>query len=145
MRRRAFQQRLTGAIESMIPGTVGGRVAGASPVRHTPTSLGGSPPSPVQFSLPGSVTASLSGPWMPDEDMTLVSVRALLGTAGTSSTVVTVYVNGSSVGTVTLASGATSAQADIYVELVRNTDVVTLGVTTAGAGAAMLTVIVRFS
>lgn len=146
--RKPFPQRVAGSIESMIPGTVGGRVANASPVRRSvdaerPSGAASRPS--VVFSLPGSVAASTSGPWVADAGTTLVSVRALLGTAGSSSTTVVVKVNGTSVGTVTLASGDTSERADINAALVADTDVVTMAVTAAGTGAADLTVIARFA
>lgn len=95
------------------------------------------------FSLAGSVAVSTSGPDTPAADGTLFKVRCLLGTAGTSSTVVTVYVNGSSVGTVTLTSGQTNVAASFSEALTADSDLVTVGVTTAGSGAKDLTVLAR--
>lgn len=98
----------------------------------------------VPFSYAGALAASTSGPWVPQDDVTIAEVRALLGTAGTSNTVVTVYVNGVSVGTVTLGSGVTNNSASFSEPLTANTDVVTVGITTVGSGSpADLTVLVR--
>lgn len=97
----------------------------------------------VPFSYAGAVAVSASTPWVPQEGGVLTEARALLGTAGSSSTVVTVYVNGSSVGTVTLTSGQTNESTALSEALVADTDVVTVGVTTAGTGAEDLTVLLR--
>lgn len=98
----------------------------------------------VEFSYAGAVAVSTSTPWAAAANCTANSVRALLGTAGSSSTVVTVYVNGSSIGTVTLTSGQTNVGAALTTTVVaQDTDVVTVAVTTAGTGAADLTVLLR--
>src|SRR4051794_22305696 len=89
----------------------------------------------VPFSYSGALLLSTSPPWTPHEDRALIDVRVLLGTTGTSNTVVTVYVNGSSVGTVTLGSGVANNSATLSTSLAANTDVVTVGITTVGTGA----------
>lgn len=99
----------------------------------------------VPFSYAGTLAVATSTPWVPDEDVSLREVRALLGTAGTSNTVVTVYVNGVSAGTVTLGSGVTNNSASLSAALSADTDVVTVETTTAGTGAADLTVLLRVS
>ena len=101
-------------------------------------------PEPIIFSYAGALAVSTSTPWTPVRNCAIYNCRALLGTAGTSSTVVTVYVNGSSIGTVTLTSGQTNVGAALTTTVVaQDTDVVTVGVTTVGAGAADLTVLLR--
>lgn len=101
-------------------------------------------PERIPFSYPGALALSTSPPWVPVRDVTLYDVRALLGTAGTSSTVVTVYVNGVSVGTVTLTSGQTNVGASLTsTALAADTDLVTVAVTTVGTGAKDLDVLVR--
>lgn len=98
----------------------------------------------IPFSYAGALAVSTSPPWVPLRDRTVFGCRALLGTAGTSNTVVTVYVNGGSVGSVTLGSGATNVGGSLTATaLAADTDVVTVGVTTTGAGAKDLTVLVR--
>lgn len=98
----------------------------------------------VPFSYAGALAVSTSGPWVPQENCTITEVRVLLGTAGTSNTVVTVYVGGVSIGTVTLGSGVTNNSASFSEPLTADTDVVTVGVTTLGSGSpADLTVLVR--
>lgn len=98
----------------------------------------------VPFSYAGTLAVATSTGWVPDDDVALREVRALLGTAGTSNTVVTVYVNGVSVGTVTLGSGVTNNSAALAEQLTADTDVVTVGTTTVGTGSpANLTVLLR--
>lgn len=95
------------------------------------------------FTLSGPVAVTSSPGDAADFDTTLVEVRCLLGTAGSSSTVVTVYVNGTSVGTVTLTSSTTNASVTFATALTADTDILTVGVTTAGTGAKDLTVLGR--
>lgn len=98
----------------------------------------------IPFSYAGVLTLSTSPPWTPHEDCALIEVRALLNTTGTSNTVVTVYVNGTSVGTVTLGSGVANNAATLSTSLTANTDVVTVGITTVGTGSpANLTALLR--
>lgn len=97
------------------------------------------------FSHKGTPTTDESGRWYPRRTATLKSVFASLGTAGSSSTVVTVYVNGGSQGTVTLASGDNEASATFDDVLVADTDYLTVAATTVGTGASDLTVQARLS
>lgn len=97
----------------------------------------------IPFTYSGAVAVSSSPPWVADTDVTLRKVRALLGTAGTSDTVVTVYKNGSSLGVLTLTSGDTNVAEDFAVSFAADTDLLTVAVTTAGTGAADLDVIAR--
>lgn len=99
-------------------------------------------PGLVEFSLPGAVVVTTSCPRYYKRtgiDTSELRVHASLDTAGTASTVVTIYKNGASLGTVTLASGATTT------EVVFNTpfkvgDYLRVLVTTAGAAARDLAV-----
>lgn len=93
----------------------------------------------VQWSYSGALTAgAVSTPYRPKNDQRLTEVIVWLGTAGSSNTVVTVKVNGSSVGTVTLASGDTQKSVTFETKLLSRTDVLTMELTTAGTGAADL-------
>ena len=66
-----------------------------------------------------------------------------LATAGSTSTVVTIYVNGSSIGTITYASGDTTPQTDALTPTrVVVGDKIRARVTTAGTGAKGLSVFV---
>lgn len=70
----------------------------------------------------------------------LYRVYGDLNTAGTSDTVVTIYLNGVSIGTITIASGATSnteANAKFSKRVIKG-DIITVQVTTAGTGAGGL-------
>lgn len=95
-------------------------------------------PHPFEASLHGDLSAwegSVSVPWTPDEDCDLDKIRALLTTAGTSDTVLTVLINGISVGTVTIASGDTNTTEDFDEFLSGGDDILAIELTTAGAGA----------
>lgn len=98
----------------------------------------------LRFSQSGAVAVTTSGP---DEARTtgqLIGVICRLGTAGTANTVVTIYRNGASIGTVTLASEEDRKAAYLgNYRIAAETDVMTVGVTTAGAGAKDLTVKLR--
>lgn len=72
----------------------------------------------------------------------ITALIARLRTAGSANTVVTFYLNGSSIGTVTLGSGVNRGTAYVN-ERVKNTDGIAAVVTTAGAGAKGLSGFVR--
>lgn len=95
----------------------------------------------LTFSQSGPTTVSTSGP---DEVRTsgqLEAVIVRLRVAGTTNTVVTIYRNGTSIGTVTLASGVKrNAKYLGSFRITAETDEMTVGVTTAGTGADSVTV-----
>lgn len=97
------------------------------------------------FSHAGTPTTDESGPWFPRRTATLKTAIAGLGTAGSTATIVTVYVNGGSQGTITIASGQTKGIAAFDDVLVADTDYLTVAATTVGAGAANLTVQARLT
>lgn len=97
------------------------------------------------FSYAGTLTVATSPRWYPRTTARLTQVVASLATAGTSDTVVTVYVNGTSVGTLTLRSGVTKASGSFTSALTADTDHLRVGVTTVGTGAADLTVQARLA
>lgn len=99
----------------------------------------------AEFAQSASVSVASSPRWYPARTATLEEVVASLDTAGSSNTVVTVYVNGGSQGTITLGSGVNKNSATFNDVLVADTDWLTVGVTTAGTGAAKLTVQARLS
>jgi hypothetical protein len=95
------------------------------------------------FSYPGGLAAAVSPPWSPSGTVTATAVRALLGTAGTTTTTVSVRKNGSSVGTVSLVSSDTDQTAAISGGLtLTGSDLLTVEITAVGAGAQNLTVVV---
>lgn len=97
------------------------------------------------FSHKGTPSTDESGPWSPHRTATLRQVLVLLGTAGSTNTIVTVYVNGGSQGTVTLGNGVTKNTAVFDDVLVADTDILTVAATTVGTGAADLTVQARLT
>lgn len=97
------------------------------------------------FSHAGTPTTVASARWYPRRTATLTRVFVSLGTAGTSNTVVTVYVDGGSQGTITLGSGLHTASGVFDDVLVADTDYLTVAATTVGTGAADLTVQARLA
>ncbi len=102
-------------------------------------------PLEATFSHAGTPTTAASARWYPRRTATLTRVIASLATAGTTSTIVTVYVNGGSQGTITLASGVNKNTGTFDDVLVADTDYLTVAATTVGTGAAKLTVQARLS
>lgn len=96
------------------------------------------------FSLFGPLTISTSGPWISRLGGKLVEVVCALKTVGSSSTVVTVYKNAVSIGTVTIPSSAFTASAMFATTFQNSVDRLSVGVTTVGTGADSLTVHGRF-
>lgn len=143
-RQRSFVERMVTAQRTMTPGAGGGRSVLPSPSGRRPqlatvqavTEI-------VPFSQYGAValtTAADSTGWVVGQaggvggfiDEGTIN----LSTAGSSSTVVTVYVNGVSIGTLTYASGDTTPQTDALTPTrVVVGDRITARVTTAGTGA----------
>ncbi|HUR18888.1 MAG TPA: hypothetical protein VMZ51_08145 [Acidimicrobiales bacterium] len=77
-------------------------------------------------------------------NMEIVDAVADLKTAGSSSTVATIYKNGASIGTVTLVSSDTNETDPLTLTtFTADVDGVGCGITTAGTGALGLTVLVR--
>jgi hypothetical protein len=97
------------------------------------------------FSHAGTPTTATSARWYPRRTATLSDAIVSLGTAGSSSTVVTVYVNGGSQGTITLGSGVHANSGTFDDVLVADTDYLTVAATTVGTGAADLTVQARLA
>ncbi len=100
----------------------------------------------VVFDFPGTLNTTASDEWEPDVPVRLVSVVCRLKTAGTSSTVVTIYRNGVALSpTITLASGVKRAQAAYLTAFQPTQHYLTVAATTLGTGAAGLTVKARFN
>lgn len=97
------------------------------------------------FSHAGTPTTDPSGRWTPRRTATLTDVVVSLATAGSSNTVVTVYVNDGSQATVTLGSGVEQNSTTLEAVLEADTDYLTVAATTVGTGAADLTVQARLS
>lgn len=98
------------------------------------------------FTLAGAVALTTAGeePRYPVQTGgQLVAVTMSLTTAGSSTTTVTVYLNGVSIGTVSLASAATDTIAYLGDYRMKNGDRLGVRVTTAGTGAKGLTVAAR--
>lgn len=93
----------------------------------------------------GPLSTTTSGRWYPRRTATLSQVWCSLDTAGSTSTVVTVYVNGGSQGTVTIPGSANTGSATFDDVLVADADYLTVAATTVGTGAEDLTVQARLS
>lgn len=144
------QQRQQRAMQSMIPGSLGGRVANAEPTPMgsvtVTSSTGGSGPPVLEFvaSFPGQlVTGTKSTPMRVMEETAVIGdVYATLGDAGTSTTVVELTLNDTPLGSLTFGSGQTMKSMSVTQALVQG-DVLMFTVTTAGLDAADLTAQVK--
>lgn len=131
-------------LSRMANGTLGGSSASASPAEPTgpePTTPasegGGSSNAPdVTFNMVEAVAVSPSnvGRHRFHQPVSSLEVIATLDIAGTSDTVVTLYKNGASIGTVTLGNGVTDATATISESFNGSSDYVQARVTSVGSG-----------
>lgn len=98
------------------------------------------------FSHAGAITVTTSGEepeWDVEFGGQVTGAVVRLKTAGSSSTVVTFYLNGASMGTVTLASSETRKVAYLGDYHANPTDSIGARITTAGTGAKGLSAFVR--
>lgn len=99
----------------------------------------------VMFSYAGTLTTGTSPPAriLPGGILTVLAVT--LGTAGTSSTVIDVERNGTTVATVTVPSGTTVHNGEVNARFAADSDKLTLTIISAGTGAADMTAAARFT
>lgn len=141
------EDRLLRALKRMANGSMQGRTDAAAPASSTqagqaPQSQAGLLELPP-FSYEGNLTLSSSGPYSPPTQVTITTVKVLLGTASASGTVtVVVRKNGATVATVNLAAGDTVEEASVSLAFV-TTDVITCAITATGTGAEHCTVLLR--
>lgn len=124
-----------------------GGLGGISPVSGTASDLGSGIPSgvlseihAVTANMPGAVVLDTSDPWPASQRVRLYRFATALATAGSTSTMVKVAVNGADVHTVVIPASYTEHDGfmgDIYLT---KGDVLTLEVTAAGTGAEGLVV-----
>lgn len=98
------------------------------------------------FSAAGAISVTTAGDepqWKVQRGGHIVNVEVSLKTAGSSSTVVTFYLNGGSMGTVTLASSDTDETAYLGAYRAKPGDKIGARITTAGTGAKGLSAFVR--
>lgn len=97
------------------------------------------------FSAAGAVATTTSGEepqWRVRVGGQVVSASLHLKTSGSSNTVITFYLNGASMGTVTLTSGQTDTTAYLGSYRAKPGDMIGARVTTAGTGAKGLSAFV---
>lgn len=149
---RSFQQRQAIARRWMTPGSAGGRSNLVAAEGHplVPLTVVQTVDEVAEFSSYDAVALTTSG----SEPTFVVGQHGghgglidegtlFLRTAGSTSTVLTVYVNNVSIGTVTYASGDTTPQTDALTPTwVAPGDRVSVRVTTAGTGAKGLSAFV---
>jgi hypothetical protein len=90
------------------------------------------------WSLNGAVAVTTAGDeplWRARTGGQIIAATMHLNTAGSSSTVGTFYLNGASIGTITLASSATDVEAYLGSHRVKPGDRIGFRITTAGTGA----------
>lgn len=101
--------------------------------------------SSIIFSLPGAFSVSTSPPIRIWKGGSLKVLAVTLGTAGSTSTVLDVQRNGSTVATVTVPASTTSYNGDVSARFDADSDTLTIAVTTVGTGAADMTAEARFT
>lgn len=147
-------QRMNRTLQSMVPGTMGGRVANASPVfvpagstGNDPNAGGGGGGSAIEaiFSFFGILTQSISGPYVVTSDTikSIAKITVSVNAPGSANAVIDVLRNGVNVGSVTLAPGALVATLPNTIPLSTN-DTLNARITNPGNGATDLTVQVLF-
>jgi len=99
----------------------------------------------IVFSYAGALATGTSPPVRVWRGGNLVVVAVTFGTAGSTSTVLTVKRNGTSVGTVTIPSSTTAYNGNVVARFAADSDTLTLTVTTVGTGAADMTATARFT
>lgn len=147
-RRLRPEERTIRTLERMVPGTVGGRLESAAPPAAKETlgrakvGGGGTGGWDVVFHQTGTVALSPSN--VPrfhfPQAVARLDVAVSAAAAGSGSTVVTLYKNGSSIGTVTLTS-ADLYEAAIITAAFATTDYLTAKVTTANGHSEMVVMV----
>lgn len=99
----------------------------------------------IIFSYAGALATGTSPPVRVWQGGNLAVIAVTFGTAGSTSTVLTVKKNGTSVGTVTVPSSTTLYNGAVTARFAADVDVLTLTVTTVGTGAADMTATARFT
>lgn len=97
------------------------------------------------FSYAGALTAATSPPTRVWRGGNLTVVAVSLGTAGSTSTVIAVKRNGTTVGTVTVPSSTTIYNGEVSARFAADSDKLTLTISSAGTGAADMTAAARFT
>lgn len=98
------------------------------------------------FSHPGALTTTPSPRYYVPQDIRVIEISGSLVTAGSTSTVVTLYRSGSSVATLTIPSSSNRAAVNVSVVYTGPAgQYVTVAATTLGAGAAGLVVALRIA
>ena len=98
------------------------------------------------FSAAGAVAVTAAGDepqWRVQFGGQIVSASLHLKTAGSSTTTITFYLNGASIGTASLASSATDTVVYLGDYRAKNGDLIGARITTAGTGAKGLSAFVR--
>jgi hypothetical protein len=98
----------------------------------------------IFFSMPGEIEALESPPIYLRHGGYVESMRVTLGTAGTTTTTVTLNKDGTTVATANLGTGITTVHIGVRVRYGADSETMTVEVTAVGTGAADLTAEVRY-
>ena len=99
----------------------------------------------IIFSFAEAIEATTSPPTRVWRGGNLTALAITFETAGSTSTVIDVLRNGTSVGTVTVPSSTTVYNGDVFARFVADVDTLALEITTAGTGAENMTAAARFT
>lgn len=125
-------------LKRMANGTLGGTSASSTPPRVTPPTLAKPPTEPITFSMPGAVVLDTSGRYYPTTSVKALYFKVSLKTTGTTTTTVVLKKNGTTVATVSLASGVQENSVAVSTTWTPD-DYATVQTTAAGTGALGLT------
>jgi len=101
--------------------------------------------SEIVFSFAGALTAATSPPARVWRGGNLTVLAVTFATAGSTSTVIDVLRNGTTVGTVTVPSSTEIYNGEVSARFAADVDTIALAVNTAGTGAADMTAAARFT
>lgn len=132
-------ERLTRTQRRLAPGSFGGRIESVAPgraERRFDPWARGLPDFFFPYHHTGPLSSTVSDRFYPYWTSTLFEVFVSLSTVGSSSSVLTVYRNAVSLGTVTLVASAATASTTFSSSFTAKTDYLTMAFTTLGTGAA---------
>jgi hypothetical protein len=99
----------------------------------------------ILFSYAGALTITESPPVRVRRGGRLGGFAVTLGTAGSTSTVLTIKQNGTAIATLTIPAGTAAYDIGLNNPFVANVDTLTVAITTVGLGAADMTAEARFT
>lgn len=150
-RPRTFGDQIGASVQQTARGVAQGAGTAVELARLASQARGESPPARTDsifarftHSGPVAVSAVLSPAYEPPNRQTLLGARSRLAEAGSSTTTVTVYKNGSSIGSISWGSGETLSADTFDVGFSADTDLLQVMCTAAGTDAKGISIRFEF-